>query len=41
MEWILGIGCLAFLFVLYKPNIERMIYNIKDWIKKGNKENDI
>lgn len=41
MEWILGMGYLAFLFVLYKPNIERMIYNIKDWIKKGNKENDI
>lgn len=37
MNWILGIGCLAFLIILYKPNIERMIYNIKDWIEKGNK----
>ena len=38
MEWILGIGCLAFLFVLYKSNIERMIYSIKDWIEKGGHE---
>lgn len=38
MEWILGIGCLAFLLVLYKPNIERMIYNIKNWIEKGGHE---
>lgn len=38
MDWILGIGCLAFLFVLYKPDIERMIYNVKNWIEKGSRE---